>query len=589
MKTIKCALTSVLRNKEEAKPIIETLVQKCNNIMVEAFMFTRAFILHKFDHTDPECLPKFDQTFFRYAVSSVVDVSERKKKSILFSEMRTFYQGHYPRGPQEDANKLAEILHELADEIRIAMENNIWMYFQARLRHFIRRSIHLKDPDANRHKAEIFALIRAFETPGIVPAPEIYQEFYDTFREYILPLTWEKSLNYNAKKDPRTFLFYLLRMTTILENEGIKTWQVLPLRTELIPKHIPITTSIITTALSNLVLPRAKEQTGDLSLNTTKLLKVNKEVVWNSLLNLNAKVFKKRKDFAYYVRTDGVSISLTFGKSSESAQEKIFEHSDELTPNQIVHLRNAELIGCDPGNANILFLYSGKTDKKLVYTKRQRHSECGFISYKKFELRQRNKRLLSGKTIEERMTELSTENSQTVDLERFLRYVQAKRLFNQEVSSMYNRAIFRKKKFDIHRRTQRSEDNLNNRIKETFQNGDKKIVIGYGDWSVGSQNTLRHSSPSPKIGIRRKLNFQSITVSERYTSKTCPYCHNILTPTPGKDGKCHRLLCCSTCQTITKQGETKNLVINRDLVGAKNIWKRFYDHVCPKVRLNIVP
>ena len=53
----------------------------------------------------------------------------------------------------------------------------------------------------------------------------------------------------------------------------------------------------------------------------------------------------------------------------------------------------------------------------------------------------------------------------------------------------------------------------------------KSLVLGWGNWGK-NPNALKNNAPTPGIGIRRRFEsfFQTETIDEHNTSKTCPCC-----------------------------------------------------------------
>ena len=120
----------------------------------------------------------------------------------------------------------------------------------------------------------------------------------------IIPENIKKSVHYDVKVKPFDYLKGMLYMNTVLEKEEHKLFQPLPLRNNIIPKHIILDTACII----SLFCPEKKKK-GELLKN----VKENQYDVWNNLLNLQHKTFKsKHYQFHYQLQTDGISCSLLF-------------------------------------------------------------------------------------------------------------------------------------------------------------------------------------------------------------------------------------------------------------------------------------
>jgi hypothetical protein len=142
-------------------------------------------------------------------------------------------------------------------------------------------------------------------------------------------------------------------------------------------------------------------------------------------------------------------------------------------------------------------------------------------------------------------TELSSENSKSVDYEKFKSYLVEKDKLNKKVLDFYQRETWRKMKFRQYSYGKKSMDNFLNKIKETFG---ENILIGYGNWSRSTQ--MKHFMPTMNKGLRKQIHkkYDTITINECNTSKKCCECYNNLDYYRHKNGeKQFRLLTCSNC------------------------------------------
>ena len=184
----------------------------------------------------------------------------------------------------------------------------------------------------------------------------------------------------------------MLYMNSVLEKQECKLFQPLPLRNNIIPKHIIIDTA----SLINLFCPEKdnegkKIKKGELLHN----LKENQCEVWTNFLNLKNKIFKNRHyQFHNQIQTDGISCCLLFirkdlkdkkwGSKVPVLQEQDFHTIEDLTKEQLDTLKDRNIVGCDPGKHSLVYMMD-KNGNKLQYTASQRKIE----SYGK-----RNQRIL---------------------------------------------------------------------------------------------------------------------------------------------------------------------------------------------------
>jgi hypothetical protein len=117
----------------------------------------------------------------------------------------------------------------------------------------------------------------------------------------------------------------------------------------------------------------------------------------------------------------------------------------------------------------------------------------------------------------------------------------------------------------------KSEAKMVNDIIDTFG---KDVVLLYGNWSRSTQ--MKHTSPVPGLGLRRLLSLilTCILTNEFRTSCRCYACGKELKNMKNSKGKSiYRCLICDECCSL-KNGDIKvRRIMNRDIVGAKNILK----------------
>ena len=93
---------------------------------------------------------------------------------------------------------------------------------------------------------------------------EMFNQWKETQLSNILPTEIKKSIHYDVKVRPFEYLKGMMYMNSILEKQETKLFQPLPLRSNIIPKHIIIDTA----SLINLFCPE-KDKDGN------KVKKVN--------------------------------------------------------------------------------------------------------------------------------------------------------------------------------------------------------------------------------------------------------------------------------------------------------------------------
>jgi hypothetical protein len=561
-KTIKIPLKSILLNKE-IQPVVNELIFEMNDLVIHSYQFIRLYILHCYTTNKP--LPVIDEQFISYCIKTLGIRSTGGRKKVnteLVSILETFYIEEYQPLLHHEKTALigkTHLISYIIIQIYTALSVNCQEHFIQHFRRFI--NITLKNEDTNELHIFKNNLLKLEDT-------EKFLDWRTIHLHNILPPNIQKSVHYDVKVRPLEYLKGMLYMNSILEKKEDKLFQPLPLRTDIIPKHILIDTA----SLINLFCPET-DSSGK-KIDKTYLLhhvKENQSFIWDSFFNMKHKVFKdKNYVFHNQIQTDGISCSLLFirndlkdkkfGSKIPAVSEQEFHTIQDLSDEQLESLRGINIIGCDPGKRSLVYLIN-KDGKKLQFTAAQRRME----STQKHNQKIMNKERKRNK-ITEKETELSSHNSKSVDYQKFKDYLVAKDKLNKETMEFYKRETWRKMKFRQYSYGKKSIDNFLNRIKKEF--GDNLLIV-YGDWSRSTQ--MKNYIPTMNKGLRKLIHkrYDTISINECNTSKKCCDCHNDLEYYYDDKGKkVFRLLKCVNCVS-SKNKQT--VFKTRDVNAATNM------------------
>jgi hypothetical protein len=542
-KTFKIPLKTILLNCDEIQPVINKFVFEMNDLVIHTYQFIRLYVLYKYTKNQP--LPNIDETFILYCIKTLGLRDNRGKKgkdTELLEVLDTFYKNEYQPLLNYEKTKLKNttfLLPYLATQIHTSLHNNFQEHF---IQHFL-RFINKTTNEITEDKAILFQFKK--QLLELNETDEMFSNWKLTHLSNILPSEIKKSIHYDIKVRPFEYLKGMLYMNSVLEKQESKLFQPLPLRNNIIPKHIIIDTA----SLVSLFCPANNKEgikKGDLHKN----LKENQYDIWNAFLDLKHKIFKnKHYQFHNQIQTDGISCCLLFirkdlkdkkwGSRVPILQEQEFYNIEDLSKEQLDSLKERNIVGCDPGKHSLVYMMD-KNGNKLQFTASQRKIE----SYGK-----RNERILlqekKRNNIIEKETHLSSKNSKSVDYDKFKVYLIEKDKLNKETKEFYMRDVWRKMKFRQYSYGKKSIDTFLNKIKETF--GDN-VIIGYGNW--GRTTQMKHMMPTMNKGLRKLIHkkYDTITINEFYTSQRCCECYNELKNQKDKKGKeIYRLFCCSNC------------------------------------------
>ncbi len=569
--TIKTTLKSVLRNHTEVQPVISNLVFEMNDLMIHSYQFIRLYVLKCYNNRQQ--FPEINEKFILYCIKALgekTNSGRKEKDTSMLETLQEFYDKEYQPLLNHEKTSLknkSNMLPYLSTQLHTSLSNNTQERF---IQHFL-RFINKTTTKITEDKATLFKFKKQLLDCNEETEP-MFDDWKRTHLQNILPKNIKKSVHYDVKVSPFDYLKGMLYMNAVLEKEEHKLFQPLPLRNNIIPKHIILDTACIV----NLFSLEGKTKT-----ELFKAIKENQHDVWNNLLNLQHKTFKsKYYQFHYQVQTDGISCSLLFirkdlkdkkwGSKVPILQEQEFHNIEDLSLEQLDTLKDRNIVGCDPGKHSLVYMMD-KQGNKLQYTASQRKIE----SYGK-----RNERILlqekKRNNIIEKETHLSSKNSKSVDYEKFKVFLVEKDKLNKETTEFYKRDVWRKMKFRQYSYGKKSIDTFLNKIKKTF--GDN-ILIGYGNWSRSTQ--MKHMMPTMNKGLRKLIHkkYDTLTINEFYTSQKCCECYKDLKhhinkkvkyrkDTRGKE--IYRLFCCSNCVS----SKNKNGVFRtRDKNSAISIMK----------------
>ena len=565
-KTFKISLKTILLNCDTILPVINNLVFEMNDLVIHTYQFIRLYVLNCYTNNQP--LPTLDETFILYCIKSLGIRDNRGKKSKdteLLEKLEKFYKTDYQpllNHIKTNLKNTTFLLPYLATQIHTSLHNNFQEHF---IQHFL-RFINKTTNEITEDKAVLFQfkkhLLELNETD------KMFDNWKNMHISNILPKDVKKSIHYDVKAKPFDYLKGMLYMNSVLEKQESKLFQPLPLRNNIIPKHIIIDTA----SLINLFCPEKdkdgnKVKKGELLSN----VKDNQNEVWCNFLDLKNKIFKnKYYQFQNQIQTDGISCCLLFirkdlkdkkwGSKVPLLQEQDFYNIEDLSKEQLDTLKDRNIVGCDPGKRSLVYMMDNNGNK-LQYTAPQRKRESKTKTNQRILLEERKR-----KGIIEKETELSLQNSKSVDYETFKAYLVEKNKLNKETAQFYQRETWRKMKFRQYSYGKQSIDKFLNKIRETFG---ENILIGYGNWSRSTQ--MKHFMPTMNKGLRKLIHkkYDTITINECNTSKKCCDCNKDLEYYKDKEGKkVFRLLVCSNCMSC----ENKKIVFRtRDANSSINI------------------
>ena len=569
--TLKIPIKTILIDLKNSLPVLTQLVFDMNDLVIHTYQFIRLYLLYLFENDIK--FPNIDDTFILYCMKTLGERDNRGKKAKdgdLLTQLETFYINEYQPLVSHEKVSLKNktyLLPYLATHIHTAFSNNITERFTTHLLRFINQTT----TDITKDKSVLLQFKRRVFDMKDEEKNSPFLEWKETHLQHILPKNIKKSVHYDVKVKPFSYLKGMLYMNCVLEEQERKLFQPIPLRNDIIPKYITLdTASIVSLFCPEKDKNGQKSKKGELLKN----IKENQRDIWSSFINLNNKIFRnKHYQFSYQLQTDGVGCSLLFirkdlvenkkwGSKIPVIEEKEYPYLEALNDNELNELKPRKIIGCDPGKRSLVYMVD-EDGNKLQYTAPQKRMESK-AKRNAYVLRIEKRK----HDIIEKETILSFYNGKTTNYSKFKSYLVEKTRLNNDTIEFYQRDVWRKMKFRSYSYGKKTIDVFLNNIKDTFG---ENLLIGYGNWSRDTQ--MKHFMPTMNKGLRKLIHkkYDTITVNECMTSKTCCRCMSLLENHKDDKGrKIHRLLVCKGQGCVSFQNK-KAVFKTRDLNSAVNI------------------
>jgi hypothetical protein len=565
MKTNKDNIKNVIKNKDDLI-IINNLAILVNKIVIHALQFLKLYILYLYDNNLD--FPKIDKEFI-CDIFKVITI--RKCGSGGYTEdnmpkqmkdLKLFYDEHYKTTIVIDDilyyDKLSYILAYEAIDIEKNITNNIQEHYEQHINKFVNITFELKDklkeinekyvkPETRKQKKKLlYAEFRNIKNDLLSLSTEYksYQKYHNWITEqkkYIIPnkTKYDKdNILYDIKSNTIDYLKCFVYIGKEIEkyydledknNRTFRLFNILPLRTNIIPKNIVIDTAgLIQNFLGD---EPTKEHLKNYKKND------NQKTLWKRIFKIDEKVFKKNNYiFNYMIRTDGVSLSVLFiriDKEGNIAKKKL--NNKISTDTKYIEdiqwtekLKKKRVVCADPNLADII--YCGSKDKNgnleiFRYTQNQRRLETRTKKYNKIIHKENTTTIIDGQTIKNIESKLSNYNSKTNNFNKFKTYIIEKNKINDTLYNHYEQNYFRKFKLNRFINTQKSEAKLITNFHNKFGTPEDVLFI-MGDYDKGN-NHMKGVEPIICKRIRKifkNAGYETYLINEYRTSKLCNNC-----------------------------------------------------------------
>jgi hypothetical protein len=650
MVVTKCPLKNIIKHKD-FQQIINNNVIRVNKITIQVYQFLNLYLIHKYDKK--EDFPYIDDKFLKHLIQTITTKKDKRgsttkdsSKEIL-TELKTFYETEYitkciTKEDIPDSTKLNQIIAYECIDILTCIENNIKEHFMDYVNKFVNISFNsrgvintinknknLTDEEKKEQKKTFYLELRTIKNDLLklkdnYESDKKYHQWLNIHRKNIIRKDKfsKDSIVYDIAVNPQDYLKSMYYINKCLEHHNktaefpVKLYQVIPQRTNIIPKFITLdTTSIVDLFIT--------KNAYHYLCNITKYQKQ----LWKDIFRIQRREFRRKNfTFNYMIKTDGVGASILLiktinkqpikitprlQKEVKQKQESLYQYIDkvEITDD----MKKKKLITFDFGYDDLFYclgktipshtiiknkqdeiIHEIKQDENLTfrYTQNQRRLESRNKKYNKICDKINKETKLGNKTIKEYEAELSKYSSKTVDYNKFIDYCNIKNKINKILYEHYSKELFRKLKLNRYINTQKSESKMIKNFQKKYGTPEECLLV-VGDWSKGDNMKGKESIISKKLKKIFTLNKYKIYLIDEYrTSKLCHNCSCECENFIYRESKKPKDIDKKTGKGIIKQvwGLKKcsnpkcGMIHNRDKNACLNMYKIVEEHIKGKER-----
>jgi hypothetical protein len=315
-RTIKCSLKSII------KPTLNntTLFDACmrtHKIVIHTYHFLRLWILHKYHNK--KNIPLISDDTIKMAFKALLKDSQGPKPKgtnlELFTEFKKFYDDEYKNlnyADKIDGNNLSQILGYMSIDMLTNIENNIKLHFIKYVFRFVNSSFRKQNNELlekcekgtkTKLRKELNKDLHDIKQDllnSTLNSNNKYHEWINKHKINIFPTEYKNSYEFDIQNNPQKYIKGMIYMCLELEKLETKSFQFFPLRTDIVPKYIPIDTK----SLIELFIDEDKN---------SYLLDIEnkKHDIWNKYFKLDNPIFKQKSyTFDYRISTDCFSVSI---------------------------------------------------------------------------------------------------------------------------------------------------------------------------------------------------------------------------------------------------------------------------------------
>jgi hypothetical protein len=337
MKTIKHKIDKFIKNENNLNILFDAC-NRCNKLVIYTYQFLRLFILSKYYNKTCN-IPKLTKEIIKKAMMVLVQnnnigAKTKGKNKDIQVEFNNFYNSVFCKlnnYDKIDGLNLSNIIDILAGDILKNIENNIKLNYINHIKCFVNRSFQFINKEEINKSTNKKEKTKEIKNDMIEIKNDI---FNNTLLSNIKYHNWinkhkdniiknHEKLEEDVQINPQQYLKYMIYMCLELEKINIeleqkqpknkytiKLFQFFPLRNNIYPKYMPLSTSCLVDLfpfdkinktnkiLLNDLFPLDKPKNNDYYTKTELMQNITKfqKYIWNEIFNLDLLLIDVKKD-----------------------------------------------------------------------------------------------------------------------------------------------------------------------------------------------------------------------------------------------------------------------------------------------------
>jgi hypothetical protein len=338
---VKCNINKIIRDIKFIAPLFDACF-RTNKIVIQSYQLLRLWILDHYHNNIDIPIITVDTIKMIFNVLTLNTKGGNTPKGnnlILLNNLTNFYNSNFKDLCDDKVNGsyLSQILNYTAVDMLTNIENNVKMHFFKYVNRFVNSSFKIindnilentkKGNKVNTRKQlnnELFQIKQDLFNNTLLSNSK-YHNWINQHRNNIFPIDFINSYDFDIQTNPQRYFKSMIYMCLEIEKIGTTSYQFCPLRTDIIPKYIPIDTK----SLIEIFIRENKKELLD-------NIEENKFSLWNTFFNLNDPIFEQSNyTFDFRIYTDCYAVSIQMLNKNNIESEKNKKNNMKIKRNEI--------------------------------------------------------------------------------------------------------------------------------------------------------------------------------------------------------------------------------------------------------------